>query len=218
MFEYITRADAIQAGLSRYFTGGQCRHGHIAQRGVHSGTCCECQRIRQREHNSAYRARVKDTGSSGRATTRGVCGKTTTTLATVRDRAKAASRGNEESVRLAAKRHYKNNVALVNKRSKSNRLLRHLGITLEDYELLMSAHDGKCDICGTTEPGGAHGTFNLDHCHATGVLRGVLCRRCNTSIGQFEDRVDLLQAAIEYIQNPPKSAFFNVLLHEEMLR
>ena len=64
----------------------------------------------------------------------------------------------------------------------------------------MHDHDGQCDICGTTEPGGPHKLFNLDHDHSTGAIRGVLCRRCNTSLGQFEDSVTLLQKAIDYLK------------------
>lgn len=42
---------------------------------------------------------------------------------------------------------------------------------------------------------------NLDHCHRTGRIRGILCTRCNTALGKFRDNIELLQAAIEYLQN-----------------
>lgn len=40
--EIISRQDAIERGLSRYFTGKPCKHGHVSERNVASRMCCEC--------------------------------------------------------------------------------------------------------------------------------------------------------------------------------
>lgn len=40
----------------------------------------------------------------------------------------------------------------------------------------------------------------LDHCHDTKVIRGVLCRSCNTALGLFKDSKEILETAIHYIQ------------------
>jgi len=45
-----TRAEAVAAGLTTYFTGKPCKHGHIASRRVENRCCEECGRIRNREH------------------------------------------------------------------------------------------------------------------------------------------------------------------------
>lgn len=71
------------------------------------------------------------------------------------------------------------------------------GLTLEDYERLISAQTA-CDICGATG-----GRKNLDHDHKTGVLRGVLCTRCNLSLGASKDSIGLLEKMIAYLKNPP---------------
>lgn len=42
-----TRAEALALGLSRYFTGKPCKHGHVAERSVSSRSCVECLRLRQ---------------------------------------------------------------------------------------------------------------------------------------------------------------------------
>ena len=44
-----------------------------------------------------------------------------------------------------------------------------------------------------------HGRLFVDHCHNTGKYRGLLCVTCNTGLGAFKDNVDLMQKAIEYL-------------------
>jgi hypothetical protein len=41
--------------------------------------------------------------------------------------------------------------------------------------------------------------LNIDHCHTTGKIRGVLCTRCNTVLGMIKDNTDLLYRAAEYL-------------------
>lgn len=58
---------------------------------------------------------------------------------------------------------------------------------------------GLCAICGTPEPETPKGRLHVDHDHETGRVRGLLCSRCNTGIGQFKDDPVRLQAAITYL-------------------
>jgi len=63
-----------------------------------------------------------------------------------------------------------------------------------------------CDICGrpeTAQHAGKVRRLAVDHDHVTGALRGVLCGRCNTGLGMFRDDTALIEAAAEYIENPP---------------
>jgi hypothetical protein len=57
-----------------------------------------------------------------------------------------------------------------------------------------------CGICGTDEPQGRHGNFQIDHDHVTGEVRGVLCHNCNLMIGHAQDDPDILRAAIAYLE------------------
>lgn len=50
-----------------------------------------------------------------------------------------------------------------------------------------------CEIC--SQPC----VIQLDHNHATGSLRGFLCRTCNVGLGMFRDDPALLQRAAEYL-------------------
>jgi len=83
---------------------------------------------------------------------------------------------------------------------KDLRLQRKYGITLEDYFEIIDSQDGQCAICGTGISELDH-TAHLDHCHDTGKVRGVLCRRCNTGIGMLNDDSELLIKAAEYLTN-----------------
>lgn len=199
MSNIITREEALNQGLSRYRTGKACKHGHVAERSTVSGSCTECHRLRQAVRNKFYDHKAPRVNSS----TRGQRGLTTVIREDLRARGKKWQLENPERTKEIAREYYKANKEPHNDRATNNRLIRNLGITKDQYDKIMREHDGRCDICGTDIPGGPHGSFNLDHDHATGELRGVLCMRCNTSLGKFEDRIDLLQAAINYLQSPP---------------
>lgn len=67
-------------------------------------------------------------------------------------------------------------------------------ITEDQYYALPGA-DGKCAIC--EQP---NSKPYIDHCHATGKVRGVLCPSCNTAIGLLKDDPDLIGRAINYLK------------------
>jgi hypothetical protein len=88
-------------------------------------------------------------------------------------------------------------------KSKGFELKRRFGITLDQYESMMSAQNGVCSICKQPEntkdkDGGPRG-MPVDHCHTTGKVRGLLCTPCNRALGMFKDNTDTLRAAIEYL-------------------
>jgi hypothetical protein len=83
------------------------------------------------------------------------------------------------------------------------RRLIKLGATLEEYEALLEAQGGVCAICQGPPNGKDPDIYHIDHDHETGVLRGLLCHSCNTSLGHFRDDVATLRRAIEYLSDPP---------------
>lgn len=72
---------------------------------------------------------------------------------------------------------------------------RNQAITRAEYDRLVRQSGGACEIC--REP---FQIPNFDHCHTTGMLRGVLCRRCNTGLGVFGDNPDLMDRASSYLR------------------
>ena len=70
--------------------------------------------------------------------------------------------------------------------------------TFAELDAIYSAHNGCCDICSAA-PGKRN--FALDHDHASGKLRGLLCSSCNTALGLFKDDELLLAKAIKYLRD-----------------
>lgn len=68
------------------------------------------------------------------------------------------------------------------------------GITFEQYEVMYANQQGKCSICLKHKD-----RLAVDHCHSTGVVRGLLCRVCNTAIGMLKDDPTLVERALDYL-------------------
>jgi len=90
------------------------------------------------------------------------------------------------------------------KEAKAQRLFNDYGLSIQDFEALYRAQKGRCAICsrklsmypkGKTRPDMAA----VDHCHKTGLVRGLLCANCNRGLGYFKDSPQLLQIAIRYL-------------------
>ncbi len=81
-----------------------------------------------------------------------------------------------------------------------NRLRVTYGITNEERDALLAAQGFCCAICGRDRPNGRHGKWNVDHCHDTGKVRGLLCHSCNVAIGLLQDSPKALRSAAEYIE------------------
>ena len=80
-------------------------------------------------------------------------------------------------------------------------LKKKYGISLDDYEKMHSDINGCCEICG--EPSA---TLNVDHCHKSGSVRGLLCFHCNLGLGYFKDKVSFLERATVYLRKQNDSS------------
>jgi len=71
-------------------------------------------------------------------------------------------------------------------------------ITHKEKEDLVKKQNGMCAICGSSFE---NTKINVDHDHITGKVRGILCNKCNSAIGFFNDNVENLKSAIKYLEN-----------------
>lgn len=84
---------------------------------------------------------------------------------------------------------------------RGGKLKSRYGITVDDYNRMLTCQNGRCGICGTNDPGNLKTNFQIDHNHNTGVVRGLLCCKCNRGIGFFNDDASLLVVAAQYLDS-----------------
>lgn len=73
------------------------------------------------------------------------------------------------------------------------------GITWDDYLVIMEKQNGECAICGKNCKENGR-LLCVDHDHRTGVIRGLLCTKCNSGLGFLKDDIGILQRAISYLE------------------
>jgi hypothetical protein len=95
--------------------------------------------------------------------------------------------------------------AEISARRKAAHLQRRYGLSRADYDALLKRQGGVCAICAKP----SEKTLCVDHCHATGSIRGLLCPKCNRGLGYLADDQSALIAALVYLgheNGPPGSA------------
>ena len=76
------------------------------------------------------------------------------------------------------------------------RIQKRYGITADEYWQMVTDQDDKCLICGYKDP---KKKLSIDHDHATGRVRGLLCNHCNMAIGYLRDDPASILNAIIYL-------------------
>ena len=79
----------------------------------------------------------------------------------------------------------------------ANEIKRVYGISIEEYHIMCKLSDNKCWIC---EKINKRRKLNIDHCHQTGKIRGVLCDECNKALGLINDNITTLFKMIKYLR------------------
>lgn len=74
----------------------------------------------------------------------------------------------------------------------------------QEYEEMHLNQNGVCAACGEQETrhtsAGDRYALAVDHCHSTGKVRALLCSRCNTALGRFNDDAALLRKLADYLE------------------
>lgn len=103
---------------------------------------------------------------------------------------------------IAPSNHYCGDICAQRARDR-RRMITKYNIDLEDYEVMVAEHNGFCAICGGEGfelVKGQRLKLVIDHCHDTGVVRGLLCHNCNRGIALLQDSVVNLKSAVRYLE------------------
>lgn len=107
-----------------------------------------------------------------------------------RIRAREWARKNKDQVNAKRRAAYDPDV------SRYKMLKYRYGLSREDYDQMLHKQHYSCAACGTALLDSA--SIHVDHCHRTGQVRALLCRRCNTCLGQFGEDGGLIRKLAEY--------------------
>ena len=111
----------------------------------------------------------------------------------VRKMARKYYHANKEKCKKRNREWYAKNHLLVRDRYyktiRNCELKRKYGITNEEYNLMLVRQGNGCAICGKVSADWRRPSLKVDHCHKSGVVRGLLCTRCNLALGFIEDKV-----------------------------
>ena len=104
---------------------------------------------------------------------------------------------NRERIAKNAAEIYKARKGVDDRALNEKRLIRWYGIKWADYEKMAQLQNWVCAICGS--PPSDKKRLSVDHCHATGKVRGLLCHNCNIAIGLLKDDPNRFIKASEYL-------------------
>lgn len=93
-----------------------------------------------------------------------------------------------------------NNLEKSRKQLKNWSLIRTYGITLDDYNKMFDEQQECCAIC-RVHNSKLNKPLAVDHSHKSGNIRKLLCAKCNTGLGMFQDNKNLLSLAINYLES-----------------
>lgn len=79
-------------------------------------------------------------------------------------------------------------------KSYKSKLKREYNLDLDEYFEMHNKQNSLCALCEEEKP------LQVDHCHTTGIVRGLLCRDCNVAIGFMKDSPHLLRKAANYVE------------------
>jgi Autographiviridae endonuclease VII len=100
----------------------------------------------------------------------------------------------------------KNKYTKLDEQKRSHHLKKHFGITLEQYQKMLSEQKGLCAVCGKPETvrdkkSNEIRWLSVDHNHETGEIRKLLCNNCNVAMGHVGDSIEHLKQLIRYLES-----------------
>jgi hypothetical protein len=89
--------------------------------------------------------------------------------------------------------------AEVRRRNHQSGLLRSYGLTPDEFGVMVCSQAGRCAICGAPARNKHGGELHVDHDHATGAVRELLCMNCNSALGCMHESIGRAEAIIAYL-------------------
>lgn len=83
--------------------------------------------------------------------------------------------------------------------SRKKLLGKKYNMTIEEHDALFASQGFACGACGSPSPSSKKG-WSTDHCHKTGVVRGIVCHHCNIGIGHAKDNIETIRLWISYLE------------------
>lgn len=81
---------------------------------------------------------------------------------------------------------------------RKQKYLNRYRIDLNKYNEMVSEQNGVCKICH--KPCSSRKYLSVDHCHKTGVVRGLLCLTCNNMLQRANDDSSFFNRALQYLK------------------
>ena len=79
------------------------------------------------------------------------------------------------------------------------RKFKKYGMTNEQWDEMWNEQGKRCKVCGTDKTE-SRDRWHTDHCHTTGLVRGILCSLCNQMLGMARDSERILRAGADYLK------------------
>jgi hypothetical protein len=202
MSEIISAKKAFDAGFTRYFSGDSCRYGHIAERMVSNGCCCECMRLRRNANRKKNYEAVKTWRIANPER--------------VAEQSKRYAAKHPETHKKAAAKYREANIIdireadkllkrrmrAVNPEAEKRRIVAWTARKHQKRELEAGRpRPNHCEVCSGQTDISFYDKIVYDHCHVTGKFRGWICDRCNKTLGMVKDSPELLLNLAMYLEN-----------------
>lgn len=98
------------------------------------------------------------------------------------------------------RRDYRTDGGARREKNRKNALWQNYKLTIDRYNEMRVEQNYCCAICGIHEEKASKGKLYVDHCHKSGKVRGLLCARCNSILGFFDEDIGKIQRAIAFLE------------------
>ncbi len=152
------------------------------------------------EYNAKMRERRREKGEHVRALDRARYEHDPKVRAQKLEAAKRIREMNPEEVAKYQKVYRETNAETLRAYGIARHYRDNYGMTIEQRDEMLVSQGGACAICSVQIAFDKNRSAHVDHCHATGKVRAILCKDCNPGLGWFRDSPELLRAAAAYIE------------------